>query len=165
MPPHHCLGSPSRTRSVFGTMSGGLPHKPLRPMDMTKSMDLLPKLDGAPLPDWAKKSGGRSMKKSDSGPTLPPPLGEWAPALGGAGAGGQFGCSCCLVCYIALCGGSFTPHGNCKRGVRVAARRRLASCPIERKGVGLAWSAHAHVGPLGRGCTRTFCGSPPIPPR
>jgi hypothetical protein len=55
--------------------SGGLPHKPLRPMDISKSMEMLPKLDGAPLPEWAKKSGGRSAKKSESSSTLPSALG------------------------------------------------------------------------------------------
>jgi hypothetical protein len=62
-----------------GAMSG-LPHKPLRPMDLTKSAEMLPKLDGAPLPDWAKKSGGR-MKKSESGSTLPAPLGGCPPPV------------------------------------------------------------------------------------
>ena len=78
--PLHPLFLPRRPLPQFGTMSGGLPHKPLRPMDLTKSMDLLPKLDGAPLPDWAKKSGSRGLKKSDSGPSLPGSLGAclWA---------------------------------------------------------------------------------------
>lgn len=50
--------------------------------DISKSLALLPKLEAAPLPDWAKKSKHGTMRKTDSVGTL----GSTAGAECGVGA-------------------------------------------------------------------------------
>lgn len=50
-----------------------------KPDALAKSLALLPKLEGAPLPDWAKKTKGAGMKKSESAASISSLAGVYAP--------------------------------------------------------------------------------------
>lgn len=71
--------------------SGTLP----KATDISKSLALLPKLEAAPLPDWAKKTRGTGGKKLDATASSLP--GEWGRGCDSGATRGPLRFSPCIA--------------------------------------------------------------------